>query len=236
MTKRPSLEQDYYECMDRESVKLVDMKKSDIERFTEKGIVTQDGKEQEFDVIVLATGFDNYTGAFHTMGLKDRNSGKDLREKWKEGVRTYCGLMTNGYPNMWMVYGPQGKRFSFLRSMQNADAALAPTALGNGPVIIEVQIEIIMDMIKKMMADNVKSIEPTNDATEAWSKDIQDVANMTLLPTANSWYMGANIPGKKREMLNYMKGLNVYDQECRASFEGDGGMERVPGCEGGDSC
>jgi cation diffusion facilitator CzcD-associated flavoprotein CzcO len=108
MTKRPSLEQDYYECMDRENVSINDMRSNDIKEFTEKGIITADGKEQEFDVVVLATGFDNYTGSFHTMGLKDKN-GQDLGKKWKEGVRTYGGLTVHGHPNMWMVYGPQGK-------------------------------------------------------------------------------------------------------------------------------
>lgn len=85
MTKRPSLEQDYYECMDRKNVKIVDMKANDIVSFDEKGIKTQDGTELDLDVIVLATGFDNYTGAFHTMGLKDKDSGRDLGEKWREG-------------------------------------------------------------------------------------------------------------------------------------------------------
>ena len=108
MSKRLSLEQDYYECMDRKNVKIVDMKTNDIESLSEKGIKTADGMEHDLDVVVLATGFENYTGAFHTMGLKDKDTGKDLGEKWREGVRTYCGLMTEGYPNMWMVYGAQG--------------------------------------------------------------------------------------------------------------------------------
>lgn len=138
-------------------------------------------------------------------------------------VRTYCGLMTEGYLNMWMVYGPQGK--SSKHAPGHTDDLTAPTALGNGPIIIETQVDIVRDMIKKIMLDNVKSIEPTHDATEAWSKDIQDTANMTLMPVANSWYMGANIPGKKREFLNYLKGLQVYNQECRASFEGSDGWK-----------
>lgn len=109
MGKRPSLEQDYYECMDRENVKIVNLRTNDIESFNENGIKTQDGTQHDFDVIVLATGFDNYTGAFHTMGLKQKDTGKDLSDIWKDGVKTCCGLMTTGYPNMWMVYGPQGK-------------------------------------------------------------------------------------------------------------------------------
>ena len=114
---------------------------------------------------------------------------------------------------------------SDLSGGRNTDTCTAPTAIGNGPMIIETQVDIIRDMIKKIMLDNVKSIEPTHDATEAWTKDIQDFANMTLMPIANSWYMGANIPGKKRECLNYLKGLGVYDHECRASFEGTDGWK-----------
>lgn len=110
MTKRPSLEQDYYECMDKPNVKIVDMKENDIESFNKEGIKTANGTQHDFDAIVLATGFDNYTGSFHTMGLKDHKTGADLGAKWKDGVKTYCGLMTEGHPNMWMVYGAQGKK------------------------------------------------------------------------------------------------------------------------------
>lgn len=101
MTKRPSLEQDYYECLDKPNVNLVDLNKTPIEAFTESGIKTGDGKQHDFDLVVLATGFDNYTGAFSTMGLKDSN-GTDLKDRWKEGVTTYCGLTVSGYPNMFV--------------------------------------------------------------------------------------------------------------------------------------
>ena len=106
-TKRPSLEQDYYECMDSPNVKIVDMGKTEILEFTKTGITTTDGESHEFDVIILATGYDNYTGAFATMGLKDTN-GVELSTRWKDGVHTYLGLMCSRFPNMFMVYGPQG--------------------------------------------------------------------------------------------------------------------------------
>lgn len=76
-----------------------------------------------------------------------------------------------------------------------------------------------------MDAESIKSIEPTVEATDQWTKDIHDIGNMTLMPTANSWYMGANVPGKKREMLNYLKGLGMYNVECRTSFEGEEGWQ-----------
>ena len=225
MTKRPSLEQDYYECMDRDNVKLVDMKTNDIASFTETGIKTTDGSNLDFDLVVLATGFDNYTGAFHTMGLKHKDSGKDLGQIWKGGVRTYCGLMAEGYPNMWMVYGPQGTSSHSPTPLihHSSNNTPAPTALGNGPAIIEVQIDIIISMLEKMISQNLKSIAASPAGVEEWTNDIHEMAKLTFMPTANSWYMGANIPGKKREMLNYLKGLNVYEKEVRATFEGEVG-------------
>lgn len=106
-TKRPSLEQNYYEVLDRPENKVVDVKKTPIERFTEKGIVTSDGKLHEFDVIALATGFDSVTGGMKDMGLKDVD-GVDLTEKWKTGTHTYLGMSMSGYPNMFFLYGKFG--------------------------------------------------------------------------------------------------------------------------------
>lgn len=101
-TKRSSLENDYYECLSRDNVEIVDLKRHDIETFTEKGIRTSDGEEREFDVIVLATGYDNMTGSLTNMGLRG-SDGVDLKEKWANGVSTYLGITTNGCPNMFMV-------------------------------------------------------------------------------------------------------------------------------------
>lgn len=107
-TKRPSLEQDYYECVDRANVEAVDLTKTNIEAFDKDGIVTSDGKHHKLDIIILATGFNNLTGSFTAMGLRDIN-GLDMKERWKEGVRTHLGMTTPGFPNMFMVYSPQGK-------------------------------------------------------------------------------------------------------------------------------
>jgi len=106
-TKRPSLEQDYYERIDQDNVHLVDLKTNGLERFVAEGIETEDGMVHKLDTIVLATGFDSITGSYTSMGLKDKE-GVDLREKWKEGVRTHLGMTTPGLPNMFMVYSPQG--------------------------------------------------------------------------------------------------------------------------------
>lgn len=106
-TKRPSLEQDYFESCDRDNVEIVN---SAIREFTETGIVTEDGKRRDFDVVAICTGYDAVTGGLRTMGIKGRD-GLDLDEKWKEGVTTHLGMLVNGFPNFFMVYGPQGMSF-----------------------------------------------------------------------------------------------------------------------------
>lgn len=106
-TKRPSLEQDYYECLDEDNVHLVDLKNNGIKRSVAEGVETEDGIVHKFDTVVLATGYDAITGSFTGMGLKERQ-GVDLREKWKEGVKTHLGMTAPSLPNMFMVYSPQG--------------------------------------------------------------------------------------------------------------------------------
>ena len=110
-TKRPSLEQDYYECIDQPHVEAVNLNETNIETFTREGIRTSDGLSREFDVVVLATGYDSITGSFTSMGLRDIN-GRDMKENWKDGVRTQLGMTAPGFPNMFMVYSPQGKNTS----------------------------------------------------------------------------------------------------------------------------
>jgi cation diffusion facilitator CzcD-associated flavoprotein CzcO len=138
--KRPSLEQCYYEAIDRPNVELVNLKKTPIVEFTEQGIVAD--KAREFDVIVLATGYDAMTGSLIDLQMKDKE-GTPLQKKWKDGVQTYLGLMIEGMPNMFMVYSPQ-----------------APTALSNGPSVIETQVDWIIEAIQKMKSENLATIEP----------------------------------------------------------------------------
>lgn len=114
-TKRSSLEQDYYECLDRDNVSIINLKQSGLSHFTEKGIVTDDGKEKEYDIVVLATGYDSLTGSLTDLNIKDK-SGRMLSEKWKMATYTYLGLMIDGLPNAFLTYSPQ-----------------APTSLANGP-------------------------------------------------------------------------------------------------------
>lgn len=116
-TKRSSLEQDYYECVDRDNVDVVDLKANPIDRFTATGIITQDGSEETFDTIVMATGFDAMTGSLTNMNIKGTD-GLTFRERWNDGVFTHLGLCSSGCPNMFMIYGPQGMTYPSHRSMR----------------------------------------------------------------------------------------------------------------------
>ncbi|KAK6079011.1 cyclopentanone 1,2-monooxygenase [Seiridium cupressi] len=200
-TKRSSLEQDYYECLDQDNVDIIDLKANPIQEFTETGIVCQDGSERPFDTIVLATGFDAMTGSLVNMNVHGTD-GLTFKDRWNDGVFTHLGLCSSGCPNMFMIYGPQ-----------------APTALTNGPVFVEVQVDIVIDILKKLESEGIKSIEAQHSAEKEWKQAIQDANNKTLMPLTDSWYMGANIPGKKREQLNYLGGIAKYERECREAVE-----------------
>jgi cation diffusion facilitator CzcD-associated flavoprotein CzcO len=107
-TKRSSLEQDYYECMDLDTVDVVDLKANPIREFTERGIICDDGKERDFDIVILATGYDSMTGSLTNMGLRGKE-GLDIKERWKDGVSTHLGMFMSGCPNLLIIYGPQGR-------------------------------------------------------------------------------------------------------------------------------
>lgn len=105
-TKRPSLEQRYYEVYNQTNVDLISVKENPIVTFTEKGILMSDGKELKVDVIILATGFDAQTGGLVQIDIKGVD-GITLKEKWAKGAWTNIGMTTNGFPNMFFLYGPQ---------------------------------------------------------------------------------------------------------------------------------
>ncbi|KAK0113634.1 hypothetical protein ONS95_013879 [Cadophora gregata] len=199
-TKRPSLEQDYYEAIDRENVTLLDLNQAGVERFDESGIVKNDGVKREHDIVILATGYDSMTGSLMDLKIRDAR-GVELQQKWKDGVYTYLGLMIPDMPNVFMVYSPQ-----------------APTALSNGPPIIEIQVDWIAEAISKMREDGVVAVTPRWEAAKKWRQDIQNMNEKTLYPLANSWYMGANIPGKVREQLVYIGGVDLYERTAREAL------------------
>jgi cation diffusion facilitator CzcD-associated flavoprotein CzcO len=208
-TKRPSLEQDFNEQFNKDNVDVIDIRANPIVEVKPEGILTSDGTLHELDVIALATGFDSVTGGMKNMGLRNIY-GEELSDTWKMGTWSYLGMTCNGYPNMFFLCGAQG-----------------PTAFSNGPFCVEVQGDWIVDAIKKIKDENVNSINPTKDAEEAWRKNVKELSDKTLFPGTSSWYMGANIPGKPREQLNYAGGIPLYEEEYRKALKNWDGFEVV---------
>jgi cation diffusion facilitator CzcD-associated flavoprotein CzcO len=168
-TKRSSLEQDYYESLDRDNVTIINLQDNGLSHFTERGIVTEDGKEREYDIVILATGYDSLTGSLTDLNIKD-TSGRLLQHKWKQATYTYLGLMIDGLPNAFLTYSPQ-----------------APTSLANGPPIIEIQVDWIIDAIRKMREEGIEAIDPKFEASDKWRADIQEMNSKTLFPYTDSW-------------------------------------------------
>jgi cyclohexanone monooxygenase len=194
-TKRVPLENGYYEIFNRDNVEIVDVKKAPIEHITQTGVRTKDG-EYEFDVLVFATGFDAMTGPYNKIDIRGRG-GQLLRDKWAEGPRTYLGLMSEGYPNLFAITGPQ-----------------SPSVLTNMPVAIEQHVDWISELTQYMLDHGLGTVEPTREAEDEWVEHSQEVAYATLLPQSATWYMGANIPGKPQVFLPYLGGLGPYRQKC----------------------
>jgi cyclohexanone monooxygenase len=195
-TKRICVDSDYYETFNRDNVTLVDVRETPIEAITPTGVRTGDGAHHEADSIVLATGFDAMTGALLKAGIRGR-SGLPLAEKWEAGPRTYLGLMSAGFPNLFMITGPG-----------------SPSVLSNMMVSIEQHVDWIADCVAHMRDRGARTIEATQEAEDAWVEHANEVAFRTLYPQANSWYMGANIPGKPRVFMPYIGGVGVYREKC----------------------
>lgn len=200
-TKRPSLEIDFYEQVDKPNIHIVDINKNPVVQVKSNGIVTADGKLHEIDIIALATGFDPVTGGVKGMGLRDTD-GVLLSEKWRTGVWTHLGMSCAGYPNMFFMYGAQ-----------------APTAFANGPTCAEIQGDWIVDVIMKMKKDGVASIEATKEAEKEWKRKVVELYDKMLFSGTDSWYNGGNIPGKPREPLFYTGGLREYARELKESLD-----------------
>lgn len=198
--KRPSLEQTYYDVFNAEHVSLVNLRATPIERVTPMGVRTSD-REHEVDVLVLATGFDAVTGGLVSIDIRG-TQGYSLAQHWKDGVRTHLGLASSGFPNMVFLYGPQ-----------------SPSGFCNGPTCAEVQGEWVVELLTHLRSSGTTRIEATPEAEESWRTMVHTIAGMTLFPRGDSWYMGANIPGKPREMLNWPGGLQLYIAACRRSAE-----------------
>jgi hypothetical protein len=161
------------------------------------------------------------------MGLKNKD-GVDMKESWQGGVHTYLGMLCSGFPNTFMVYSPQGISPKVPPSLLvNTDFSIAPTALSNGPTILECQVDFVCETIAKLEKEKAKSIEPLASAEEDWKSMIQAMNAPTLFPLTSSWWTGGNIPGKKAESLTYVLGIDRYEAQCRETLTDWKGFEVV---------
>ena len=196
-TKRICVDTNYYQVYNKPNVLLVDIKNAPIEAITATGLRTG-GKDYEVDCIVFATGFDAMTGSLLKIDIRGR-AGRTIADKWEAGPRTYLGLMTEGFPNLFLITGPG-----------------SPSVLSNMIVSIEQHVDWVAGCIQDLHTRRVASIEATNDAETNWVAHVNEVAYRTLYPQANSWYMGANIPGKPRIFMPYIGGVGAYREKCDA--------------------
>ncbi len=194
-TKRICVDTGYYEVFNRDTVALVDIRKDPIKRITADGISTQT-RAFAFDALIIATGFDAMTGALDSIDIRGRG-GIALKDKWSEEPRTYLGLMVAGFPNLFTITGPG-----------------SPSVLTNMIMSIEQHVEFIADAIAHLGAQQLGLIEATPEAETEWVAHVNEVADATLLPQANSWYMGANVPGKPRVFMPYPGGFPLYVETC----------------------
>ena len=194
-SKRICIDTDYFAAFNRDNVTLVDIKSSPIEEITDNA-VRAGGKDYEVDAIVLATGFDAMTGSVAKIDIRGRN-GQTLNQKWAEGPRTYLGLMSAGFPNLFIITGPG-----------------SPSVLSNMIVSIEQHVDWIADCLAYLREHGLDTMEAKKDAEDNWVAHVNEVAYTTLYPQANSWYMGANIPGKPRIFMPYIGGVGPYRQIC----------------------
>ena len=196
-THRVPLECGYLEVYHRDNVDLVGVKDNPIARIVPDGVELADGTVHQLDVIVLATGFDAGTGALTRIDIRGRG-GRSLTEDWSRDIRTTMGLMVHGYPNMLTTGAP-----------------LAPSAaLCNMTTCLQQQTEWITGFIGDLRAQGISVVEPTAEGEEAWVAHHEEVANATLVPKTNSWYLGSNVPGKPRRLLSYIGGVGQYRQKC----------------------
>jgi cyclohexanone monooxygenase len=194
-SKRICIDTDYFATFNRPNVTLVDIKSNPIVEILPNAVRTRD-KEYEVDALVLATGFDAMTGSVAKIDIRGRN-GQTLNQKWAEGPKTYLGLMSAGFPNLFIITGPG-----------------SPSVLSNMIVSIEQHVDWITDCVTYMRERDIETMEAKQDAEDTWVAHVNEVAHTTLYPQANSWYMGANIPGKPQIFMPYIGGVALYRQTC----------------------
>jgi cyclohexanone monooxygenase len=201
--KRPPLGHFYYETFNRDNVHLVDARTNPIEEITATGLRTSAGS-YDADMIIFATGFDAVTGSLSGIDIRGRD-GAALNDRWEGGPRTHLGIGVDGFPNMFLIGGPQ-------------------TPFANLPVVIEGITSYVGRAVKHLRENDLAAAEATPEAVEEWCKHMDVLLNETVLPLGrNSWFLGDNIPGKPHVVLFHFGGAGVYRKECEASA--DAGFE-----------
>jgi cyclohexanone monooxygenase len=193
--KRLCVDTGYYETYNRDNVSLIDLRATPIESITPAGVRTTE-TEVELDALVMATGFDAMTGALAAIDIRGRD-GLALKEKWAAGPRTYLGLGVAGFPNLFTVTGPG-----------------SPSVLSNMRVSIEQHVDWITDCMRYLDEHRVQTIEPTEQAEQQWVDHVNEVGEPTVFSKGNSWYIGANVPGKPRVFMPYIGGVPLYREKC----------------------
>ena len=194
-SKRICIDTEYYATYNRDNVTLVDLRAAPIERLTATGLQTKEA-HYDLDCIVFATGYDAMTGALSKIDIVGR-AGQTLAHKWEAGPRTYLGLMMAGFPNLFTITGPG-----------------SPSVLANMIFAIEQHVEWIADCLHWMGQRELDTIEADVAAENDWVDHVNEVADQTLFPLANSWYVGANVPGKPRVFMPYVGGVVPYRRKC----------------------
>jgi len=194
-TRRLCIDTNYYETFNRDNVTLVNLQHAPIRQIEETGVRTEQSLV-ELDCLVFATGYDAMTGALLSVDIRGRN-GLALRDKWAEGPRTMMGLMVAGFPNLFTVTGPG-----------------SPAVLSNMVNSIEQHVEWIAQCLAHLQKNQKRCIEASPEAEAQWVDHANEVANTTLFPQGNAWYLGANVPGKPRIFMPYIGGVGAYRQLC----------------------
>jgi cation diffusion facilitator CzcD-associated flavoprotein CzcO len=202
-SRRPPGESGFYEVFNLDHVELVDSRANPISSFTLGGIVMDDGTEHELDVVLLATGFDAGAGALNRIDIRGRCD-ESLRERWQaEGVRTLLGMMVSGFPNMYILDGVQ-----------------SPACFFSPPLLVDAQSRWISRVVGRVDEGGARTAEPTVESMQEWVRHLNEVADEGLLPYAESWYVGTNIPGKEHAPVCYTGGFPEYERRCEEALTG----------------
>ncbi|NNL65050.1 MAG: NAD(P)/FAD-dependent oxidoreductase [Myxococcales bacterium] len=209
MTKRPILEDGYFEAYNRDNVTLVDLREDPIERFTPTSVVTRTG-EHPIDALVLATGFDAISGSMLRLDPKGRG-GVSLKERWQDRFHNYLGLTVAGFPNLFMIHGPG-----------------SPGVFYNMPLGAERQLDWIADLMRHLEKRGAAAVEPETSSEETWATEVSALADATLFPRTDSWWTGANVPGKPRYFSAYLGGGIYYQRIAEVAEKGYEGFAFEP--------